>query len=66
MENWIMWYVIGGIITWSMGLYRELTKKSVGDADPILVLAIILFWFIFLAILIMTKFRAFINKLMSK
>lgn len=62
MEQVLMWYMIGGIVTWFMGLYREFTKKSVGPADPVLVLALLLFWWIFLFILIFTKLRQYILK----
>lgn len=48
MENFLMWYFICGIIVWAMGIYREINSKSVGPADPIVVLAVILFWWIFL------------------
>ena len=57
MENKIMWYMICGIIVWAMGLYREMNKKSVGDADPIVVLAVILFWWVFLIGLLYSWFK---------
>lgn len=61
-EQIAMWYLIFGLITWSIGLYRELTNKTVGDAPPILPLAIILFWWIFLLFLIFSKLFKFLKK----
>lgn len=53
MENKIMWYMICGIIVWAMGL----NKKSVGYTDPIVVLAFILFWWVFLIGLLYSWFK---------
>lgn len=61
-EQIAMWYLILGLITWCLGLYRELTNKSVGDAPPILPLAIIFFWWIFLLILGISKLIKFLKK----
>lgn len=43
-----MWYIIIGLVMWAIGLYRELTKKSAGPADPLVVLCLIMFWLPFL------------------
>ena len=61
MENGLMWYVIAGLITWVIGLYREMNKKSVGDADPMLVLAIIFAWPLFIGFLIYGKVKLWLK-----
>ena len=62
MENGLMWYVIAGLITWVIGLYRELNKKTVGEADPMLVLAIIFAWPLFIGLLLYGKVKLLLNR----
>lgn len=62
MENGLMWYVIAGLITWVIGLYRELNKKTVGEADPMLVLAIIFVWPLFIGLLLYGKVKLLLNR----
>lgn len=62
MENGLMWYVIAGLITWVIGLYRELTKKTVGEADPMLVLVIIFAWPLFIGFLLYSKVKFMLNR----
>lgn len=60
MENLLMWYVIAGIITWAIGLYRELRQKTMGKADPLLVLAIIFAWPMFVIFLLIKLIKKYL------
>lgn len=62
MENGLMWYVIAGLITWAIGLYRELTNRTVGEADPLLVLSFIFGWPLYIGFYLYGKVKLKLNK----
>lgn len=54
-----MWYAIAGIITWAIGFYRESRKKTMGEADPLLVLGVIFAWPLFIVLLLINKLKKY-------